>query len=181
MSRWFVAQVASYHSYTPAILSHMFVKTICMHRCLFPASVAMEVIGTPDSKYLDGWANAFGSILYILGGAPKGWTATAKMIRQTVSKGEEDRKEYRVYTKGAPQVRLNRAVQYKSGNISARFFFYCISVGHFQLGGHLPPQGDCSCAASCILYVLLLPWLGHCGWFNLLTNVGVVTGKCCLG
>lgn len=55
-------------------------------------------------------------------------------------------------------MRLNRSVQYKSGNIPAQFFFYCISVGHFQL----------VCLHACVLllyvllYVLLLPWLGHC-------------------
>ena len=40
-------------------------KTVCMPRCFFYTPVAMEVIGSPDFNYLDGWMNTFGNIVYI--------------------------------------------------------------------------------------------------------------------
>ena len=69
LHRWHPITVACWNSpssWERPILSQMFVETVACLGVCFYTPVAMEVIGTPDFNYLDGWVNTLGNIVYLL-------------------------------------------------------------------------------------------------------------------
>ncbi|CAI9562844.1 unnamed protein product, partial [Staurois parvus] len=59
-----IAQVTTYHSTTLEFTQLLRATRSFTNVCRSSLPVAMEVIGTPESNYLEGCPNTFGNIMY---------------------------------------------------------------------------------------------------------------------